>query len=453
MKNSYKYSIVLLVVVALGAGGYFFWQSQRIVYQQAPISENGLNIISWQTKNGAKVLYVNAPQIPMVDVRVTFDAGSARDSDKPGLASLTNNLLSEGAGEWNTDQINERFDDVGTQFESSSSRDLANVAIRSLNEKTLLSQSVSTLKAIINKPKFEKKELERIRKQVLISLKNQLQSPSSIASKTYFKKMYSDHPYALQSIGEVESVKTIKSEDLVSFYKKYYVAKNTLVAIVGDLSKEEARKLAETLVGGLPSGNKAAAIPEVKNLLDGKKVMEVHPSTQTHILVGQPGMKRGDPDYFALYVGNHILGGSGFSSRIMKQVRDERGLAYSSYSYFSPLREYGPFTMGLQTKNDKRDEALQVLQQTLSDFIQNGPTDEELTHAKRNITGGFPLRIDSNRDIVGYISMIGFYDLPLDYLNKFNQTVNAITMEQIKDAFSRRIHPDKLLTVMVGKED
>lgn len=452
MKNSYKILALLLVIVIAGAAGFYYWHTQRIVYQQAPISENGLNIISWQTKNGARVLYVNAPQIPMVDVRVSFDAGSARDGDKPGLANLTNSLLSEGAGKWNTNQINERFDDVGTQFANACSRDLAQVTIRSLNDADLLSQSVNTLKAIINKPRFKKAELERIRKQVLISLKNQLQSPGSIASKTYYEKMYAGHPYAHQTIGDVESVKAIKRDDLVSFYKKYYVAKNALIAIVGDISKEGASLLAESLAGDLPAGKKASAIPQVAELTKPEKLIKAHPSTQTHILVGQPGMKRGDADYFALYVGNHILGGSGFSSRIMQQVRDERGLAYSSYSYFSPLRQNGPFTMGLQTKNDKREEALNVLQQTLNEFIHNGPTEKELTHAKRNITGGFPLKIDSNRDILGYISMIGFYNLPLDYLNTFNKTVNAITAEQIRDAFKRRIHPEKMLTVMVGKE-
>lgn len=417
-----------------------------------PTSKNGLDIVSWNTKNGARVLYVNAPQIPMVDVKVSFDAGSARDGKKPGLASMTNNMLSVGAGKWNTNQINERFDDVGTRYGSASNLDLASVSIRSLNDTALLTQSVDTLKAIINNPKFNDAELERLRKQVLISLKNQLQSPASLARKSFYENLYRDHPYAHQTIGNKESVKAIKRKDLLSFYKKYYVAKNALIAIVGDISQKDARALAENLVNTLPSGNKATAIPAVSSLSKSKEVVIPHPSTQTHILVGQPGMKRGDPDYFALYVGNHILGGSGFSSRMMKSIRDERGLAYSSYSYFSPLKENGPFTLGLQTKNDKRKEALQVLHQTLNEFIQNGPSDKELSHAKRNITGGFPLRIDSNRDILGYISMIGFYELPLDYLNTFNQTIESISKEQIRDAFHRRVHPDKLLTILVGKE-
>ena len=163
-------------------------------------------------------------------------------------------------------------------------------------------------------------------------------------------------------------------------------------------------------------------------------------------------MKRGDADYFDLYVGNHILGGGGFGSRIMKVIRDENGLAYSCYSYFLPMREDGPFIMGLQTKNESRDQALELLDKTLREFIEQGPTADELAHAKMNITGGFPLRIDSNKDIVEYIAMLGFYDLPLDYLNTFNSKVSAVTLESIKDAFARRVEPGKLLTVTVGQQ-
>ena len=453
MKKYYKFlTLSLSLVGVLLATGCSSIDSQPTQKQAAAKTEKGLNIISWHTSNGAKVFYVNAPQIPMVDLKVTFDAGSVRDGKLPGLSSMANSMLSQGAGKWNTDQINERFDNVGTRFSSSSARDLASVSIRSLNDSVLLSQSVDTLKAIINKPKFETAELKRLRKQVLIGLKNQQQSPASLAQKSYYKNLFQDHPYAHQTIGNKTSVKAIKRADLVSFYKQYYVAKNALISIVGDISQQDAKKLAETLVKTLPAGHKATAIPAVQNLSQAKQIVTPHPSTQTHILVGQPGMKRGDPDYFALYVGNHILGGSGFSSRMMKNIRDKRGLAYSSYSYFSPLKENGPFTLGLQTKNDKRDEALQVLHQTLNEFIQKGPTDEELKHAKKNITGGFPLRIDSNRDILGYISMIGFYELPLDYLNTFNQSIENITREQIQDAFARRIQSDKLLTVLVGKE-
>jgi len=175
-----------------------------------------------------------------------------------------------------------------------------------------------------------------------------------------------------------------------------------------------------------------------------------HPSSQTHILIGQPGMRRDDPDYFALYVGNYVLGGGGLVSRLNAEVREKRGLSYSVYSYFLPMAQQGPFQMGLQTRNDQADEALKVLRATLAQYVTEGPTAAELEAAKKNITGGQALRIDSNRKILEYLAVIGFYDLPLDYLETFNAKVEALTLDRIHDAFERRLQPERMLTVRVG---
>ncbi len=439
-------TLVGLVIVAM-------WLGERPAREtiQAPVTSNGLTIESWHTRNGARVLFVQAPQLPMVDVRIVFDAGSARDHAKAGLAAIVNTMLNQGAGEWDTNALAERFDSVGAQSGNSTARDMAVLQLRSLAEPPLLNKAVKTMAAIINEPRFEPTELERVRKQVLLGLKNQLQSPGKIADKAFYQALYRAHPYATPTSGETDSVTQISREELLAFYQQYYVGRNAVVAIVGALDKHTAEQLAEQLVGKLPKGKAARDVPQVSELSEATTVEKAYPSAQTHILVGQPGMKRGDPDYFDLYVGNHILGGSGFSSRIMKTIRDEHGLAYSAYSYFLPMRQEGPFIMGLQTKNDSRDQALTLLDQTLREFIEQGPSEEELTHAKMNITGGFPLRIDSNRDIVEYLAMLGFYDLPLDYLSTFNSKVNAVTVDSIRDAFSRRVDPGRLLTVTVGQ--
>ena len=442
------FSFVLAILVS---GAFWIMEKPDRELTKAPISTNGLSIENWQTKNGARVLFVHAPQLPMVDVRIVFDAGSARDNSKAGLASFTNSMLNHGAGEWNTNTLAERFDSIGAQYSNSTARDMAVLQLRSLTDTSLLDTAISTMTAIVNEPHFDKKELERLRKQVLISLKNQLQSPGTIADKVFYRTLYLQHPYATPTAGEPDTVTAMSRKDILEFYKQYYVGRNAVVAIVGALDKSEARDMAERLVGKLPKGKSASALPEVKALQQAEVVQNVYPSTQTHVLVGQPGMKRGDPDYFDLYVGNHILGGGGFGSRIMKVIRDDNGLAYSCYSYFLPMREDGPFIMGLQTKNESRDQALALLDKTLREFIEQGPTEDELVHAKMNITGGFPLRIDSNKDIVEYIAMLGFYDLPLDYLNTFNSKVNAVSLESIKDAFARRVEPGKLLTVTVGQ--
>jgi zinc protease len=444
-------SIALLALVILVIAVVWFTEKPTRDFSRAPVTTNGLTIESWHTKNGARVLFVHAPQLPMVDVRIVFDAGSARDNGKAGLASFTNSMLNYGAGEWNTNTLAERFDSTGAQYSNSTARDMAVLQLRSLTDALLLDTAVSTMRAIVNEPHFDQDELERLRKQVLIGLKNQLQSPATIADKAFYRSLYSEHPYATSTAGEAETVTAISREDILEFYKQYYVGRNAVVAIVGALDIAEAREMAERLVGNLPKGKSAPALPKVSALQQAEVVQDVYPSTQTHILVGQPGMKRGDPDYFDLYVGNHVLGGGGFGSRIMKVIRDDNGLAYSCYSYFLPMRENGPFIMGLQTKNESREQALALLDKTLREFIEQGPTEDELAHAKMNITGGFPLRIDSNKDIVEYIAMLGFYDLPLDYLSTFNSKVNAVTVTSIKDAFVRRVDPSRLLTVTVGQ--
>ena len=413
-----------------------------------------VNIQEWQTKNGVRVLYVYAPELPMVDIQAIFDAGSVRDGNKPGLASLTNGLLSHGAKLGNktlsVDDISERFDSVGARFGAGASKDKAEISLRTLTDNKWLSKSVATMQAIINTPTFGKKELERVRKQLLISFEGRKQSPGTIASESFYKGLYGNHPYAFPSIGSEESVKKLSRADLISFYKKYYVAENALVTIVGDVDKGKAEALAEQIVGQLPVGTKATGLPAVQDLQVASSTHHEFPSTQTHILMGQVGVHRKDKDYFTLYVANHILGGSGFGSRIMEEIREKRGLAYSSYSYFAPMLKRGPFTAGMQTSNGKTGEAMKVLKETLNNYVENGPTEKELLHAKKNITGGFPLRIDSNSDISNYLSVIAFYNLPLSYLKDFNKRVEAVSLEQIKDALKRRIHPEKMFTVTVG---
>ena len=409
---------------------------------KAPIKSAGLNIETWQTSNGARVLYVPAPQLPMVDIRVVFNAGSARDGDKPGLASMTNSLLDHGAGDWNTDQIVARFDSVGAEFSTSSLRDMAVVSLRSLTEKDWFHTALETMATILHKPKFDEKELERERQRTLVALRNQQESPSDLADIAFYKALYPNHPYATPPLGNTSSVTALTRQDVVDFYNKYYVASNAA-----------AKKIAKQLVQDLPKGEPAVALPATPPVTEAKLIKQQHPSKQTTILVGQEGESRIDPDYFPLYVGNHILGGSGFGSLIVKEIREKRGLAYNSYSYFYPMEVKGPFVMGLQTKNDQAKQALDLLMKTVNAFITNGPTQQELDDAKKNITGGFPLRLDSNKDITAYVAMIGFYNLPLDYLKTFNDKVEQVTREQIMDAFKRRIHPDKMITVMVGDFD
>ncbi len=408
------------------------------------------DIKSWQTAKGAKVLFVAAPELPMVDVRLVFDAGSSRDGDQPGVAKLTSALLDQGAGGLSADEIARGLEQRGAELGGGSRRDMAWISLRSLVDPDLLEPSLELFGKVLAKPDFPAEDFAREQKRMLIGLQYEKQKPAAIAKKTFYRELYGSHPYASHPAGTEDSVKALGVADLRSFYQHYYVARNATVVIVGSLDESQARKIAARLADSLPEGQRPPPLPPVAELEKASEVFTEHPSSQSHVLMGQPGLRRKDPDYFPLYVGNHILGGSGLVSRISEEIREKRGLAYSAYSYFIPMKEKGPYQLGFQTRNDQRDEALQVLRETLSGFIGSGPTDKELAAAKSNIVSGFPLRVSSNSKISEYLAVIGFYDLPLDYLNTFTTHVEAVTVEQIRDAWKRRIHPDKMVTVIVG---
>jgi len=303
---------------------------------------------------------------------------------------------------------------------------------------------------VIGNPTFPEDAFKLQQKRTLIALRGQKESPGAIASKAFFAAVYGNHPYATPSLGTKETVSALTRNDVIAYHKRYYTARNAIVAIVGAVDRKAAEKIAEQVVGKLPAGQAAPTLPTVKPLSAAKVEHIDYPSAQTHILMGQPGMSRSDPDYFPLLLGNHILGGDGLISRIAVEVRQKRGLAYSAYSYFSPMHVKGPFTAGLQTRNEKADTALKVLKDTLSKFIAEGPTADELSAAKKNITGSFALNLDSNSKIVDNLASIAFYKLPLDYLDTYNQHIEAVTAKQIRDAFRRRVHPQDMVTVIVG---
>jgi zinc protease len=407
----------------------------------------------WTLANGARVYFVESRNLPMVALNVVFDAGSARDPQaQNGLAMLTSGLLNEGTGELDADAIAAAFEGLGAEYGSNSDRDMAGSSLRSLSDRKLLDPALDLFARLIAAPSFPAASLERERARALLGLKQAQQSAGDVAAKAFMAQLYAGHPYALPPDGSEAGLKAIGRDDLVAFHARHYVGRNAVLALIGDVSKREARTIAERVLGRLPAGEAAAPLPRVADVVPRARAERViaHPSTQSHVLIGEVGMSRSDPDYFPLFVGNYVLGGGGFVSRLMKAVRDERGLSYSVYSYFQPLREPGPFLLGLQTKNSQQAEAVRVARRVLAEFAAQGPTAEELAAAKKNLTGGFPLRIDSNRKIAEYLTVIGFYGLPLSYLDDFIPRVEAVTAEQIRDAFRRRIHPEHMVTVIVG---
>lgn len=410
-----------------------------------------IRIKNWQTANGAQVYFVHAPEIPMVDIKVVYAAGSSRDEQQFGLASLTNSMLEEGTQQYSADQIAEQLDAVGAKLHNNVSRDMAGVSLRSLTDPTMLEPALKVFTQVLTQASFPEKAFNRDQKNTLIAIQHQQQSPGRVASIAFYHALYKNHPYAHAVIGNSDTVKQLTRNDLQAFYHQYYVAKNATIAIVGAVDTAQAKRIADQITAHMPAGDAAIKLPDSAMTTHALNENIKFPSSQTQIRMGQVGISRHSADYFPLYVGNYILGGGMLVSRLNEEIREKHGLSYSIYSYFHPLAENGPFLISLGTRNAQSHEALKLTRETLKAFIEEGPTPQELTAAKKNIIGSFPLKIASNSQIANYLVVIGFYKLPLNYLQRFPSKIRAVTLKQIKQAFRQRVHPSQMVTVSVGK--
>ena len=414
-------------------------------------AEAGVKIQQWQTTTGAEVYFVENHDLPIVDLSVNFSAGSVRDTaEKSGVAGITRYLMALGAAGMSDEVIANKMADIGAILGGEFTSDRATFKLRTLSSVREQTQALEVFVKVLQKPDFPQTVLDREKARIIAGLQESATQPESIANKAFMAALYGKHPYSLEESGEVETVSKINREDLQAFYAKHYGAKGSVIAMMGDLTREQANQIAENLSGNLPKASALEPIPSVTLPSQAIEQRIAHPASQSHILLGYPGIKRGDADLFPLYVGNYILGGGGFVSRLTEEVREKRGLVYSVYSYFMPMAELGPFEIGLQTKKEQADVALNLVRETFDKFLKDGVTEKELTAAKANIIGGFPMRIDSNTKILDYLAMIGFYHLPLNYLDEYNGNVDKVTVAQIKETFNRRLKPENFVTIVVG---
>jgi len=411
-----------------------------------------LDIQYWTTPEGAKVFFAQTKGLPILDVALNFDAAASRDGDQFGLASLTNGLLGTATQYHNEEQIINAFESVGAQFSTSSLKDMSIVSLRTLTRQPILKKSLDTFTEVITQPSFEQKYLTRERRQTLRSIEASKQSPASIASLAFDKAVFANHPYAHPKIGTEKSINQISLQDLKQHYDKFYVAKNLTIALVGDITKVKAKQIARQISHGLNVGKKAKNNPVITALKSSQKIHIEFPSEQTHLLIGQSGVNRSHPDYYPLYLGNHIFGGSGLTSILSDEIREKKGLAYSAYSYFTKMKSNGFFMIRMQTKNDQALEAKNIALQTLKNFRNNAIDTQKLQDGKDNIIGGFALETASNANILTYLSIIGFYELPLDYLSSFTDKIKDISAQDIQNAYERLVDMDKLIILSVGEQ-
>ena len=423
-------------------------QSLAALDGKAP-TRRTLEIQTWNTVQGAKVLFVEAHELPMFDLRLTFAAGSSQDGDVPGLATLTNAMLNEGVPGKDVGAIAAGFEGLGAEFGNGAYRDMAVASLRSLSAQEQREPALALFAEVLGKPTFPADSLARIKNQLLAGFEFQKQNPGKLASLELFERLYGQHPYAHPSDGTAQSIPAITRQQLQAFHARAYSAGNAVIALVGDLSRAEAEAIANRVSAALPKGPALAKIAQPQTPKTSASHIE-YPSNQTHLLIAQLGIDRRDPDYAALYLGNRIFGGGGFGTRLMSEVREKRGLTYGVYSGFSAMQARGPFMINLQTRAELSEGTLALVKQLLGDYLRDGPTQQELDDAKRELAGSFPLSTASNAAIVGQLASMGFYDLPLSYLDDFMRDVQSLSTEQVKAAMAKHLDPEALVVVTAG---
>jgi zinc protease len=409
-----------------------------------------IKIENWHSKNGSKVYFVKTTALPMVDVRVVFAAGSAYDGQHWGQAAFVNNMLGQATRSKSSDEIANDFDNVGAVFNTSIDQDKAIVSLRTLTASKYYKPAIATFVDVLAHAKFDNQAYQLILNQTLASIKALKESPDSVAAEVFNKTLYGDQPYGHPVDGTNSTVQALTLETINQFYKNYYVAKNADIVIVGDLSRGGAENLANELSDALPSGSHAKALAAMQPAAKDKTVHVEFPSKQTAIVLGQLGITRKNSDYFPLIVGNSILGQLPLSSLLFQNVRNTRGLAYYAVSSFDVLQYKGPFEIQLKTRAEKTSESVTVVKQTLSDFVKNGPTKDELKIAKDYINGSFPLSTATNSAILSAVTNIAFYNRSLDFMDTYLKKVNAVTASEIKNAFEKTLSPKNMILVTVG---
>jgi zinc protease len=414
----------------------------------------------WTQPGGAQVYLVESPAIAMVDIQMEFDAGSRRDpAAQAGLAGVTTGMMDkgllakDGAPAMDENMLSEAWADLGAQFGAGATSDRMGFSLRSLTEPDLLDKAVALAARQIAEPAFPDAIWQRERQRLEASIKESYTRPGSIIGRAYAQAVYGTHPYGYQVTAETLS--RISVDDMRKLHAASVVACRARVSMVGAVTRAQADAIVTRLLARLPQVPCAslpplAQVPEVAPLVQADEKRIPFDSAQAHVIIGQPGFKRDDPDYFPLIVGNYILGGGGFVSRLTLEVREKRGLTYGVSSYFSPGLHAGAFTVGLQTRPDQAAQAVALARDVVKDFVANGPTETELKAAKDNLIGGFALRIDSNRKLLDNISGIAWNRLPLDYLDTWTQQVDKVTVADIKAAFARKLQPEKMVTVVLG---
>lgn len=424
-----------------------------------PAAQAAIPIQHWQHASGAQVYLVESMAIPMLDVQIDVDGGSRRDpAAQAGLASAVAGMLAagtlahDGQPALDENQLGEAWTDLGAEFGAEASGERFTLSLRSLTEPGLLQQAVALAARQMAAPAWPDQVWQRDRDRSLQALREAEMRPGTHAARAFSQAVYGEHPLGRRPTPE--TLQAIGVDDMRAFYRRHVATCRANVTLVGAIDRRQADGIVGQLMAAIASHGcpDLAPVPAVQPVRAAVERRIPFDAAQAQVFIGQPGVARADPDYFPLFVGNYILGGGGFVSRLTTEVREKRGLSYSVYSFFMPGLQPGPFQLGLTTRPDQAEQAVALAREVVTAFVAEGPTEDELRAAKDYLVNSFALRIDSNRKLLANVANIAWNDLPLDYLETWVRQVQGVTAADIRRAFQRVLQPQRMATIVVGEQ-
>ena len=401
--------------------------------------------------NGMILLTSEQRALPMVSIELLIDAGSRHDMPKQeGLANLTARLLTYGTQRRTALQISETLDFIGAGLSAGCGEDLATVSMTVLKKD--LATGLELLAEVLTLSTFPQEEIDRQKQSIIASIKAREENPGDIAQRRFAAALYPQSPYGRPVEGSEASVKGLEQQSLRAFYERYYRPNRTILSVVGDISHQEIARALNEAFRSWPKGEPATA-PVAPSKVGTAETLRVNKElTQANIILGHEGVGRENPDYYAIQVMNYILGGGGFSSRTLDSIRNERGLAYSVYSYFSAEKGHGTFELVMQTKNETALEAIRIAKAEIRRMREELVTEQELSDAKDYLTGSFPLRFDTNRKVANFLAQVEYFQLGLDYPERYADFIKKVTREDVQHVAQKYLKPDTLITVIVANQ-
>lgn len=411
-----------------------------------------MNIQKVVSPKGIEAWLVEDHTLPIIAMQFGFRGGAAQDPDgKGGTAYFVSGMMDEGAGDIKSQEFQERAESLAIDFSFEASRDAFTGGMKTLTKNK--GEAFRMLQLALTQPRMDEDAVERVREQILTSIKMDDEDPEKVSSNAWFKLVFDGHPYANPLKGKLDSVATLTGADLKAYVKHAFAREGLSVSVVGDITAAELAGALDQVFGDLPEKSQLKSVPEAEWRVKSQTASQVIPLAvpQSVVTFGQPGLKRKDPDFMAAYILNYVIGGGGFSSILMQEVREKRGLCYSIYTYLYPLDRAAIFLGGVATKNEAVSQSIGVIRDELTRIASKGPSAEELENAKRYLTGSYALRFDSSVKIANTLLWLQIEGLGMDYIDKRNAQVEAVTLEDVKRVAGQLIKPGNLIITVVGQ--